>query len=183
MQKIKFYGIGGQGAVTAAKVYSRAVSLYENKYAITVPAYGHERRGAPVFAHIIEDDEPVKLNCFVYEPDIVAVFDDTLIDKHVNIQEGCSESTVLILNTSSRDMVKRYREECGFQKIFWANADQAAIHHIGKPIPNCAMLGILAKAGAVSLEAAETAIKDVFGKVGEKNAQSAREAYNCTEEE
>lgn len=45
MRRIKFYGIGGQGAVTAAKVLSQAVSIYQDEYAITVPAYGRERRG------------------------------------------------------------------------------------------------------------------------------------------
>ena len=49
MKRLKFYGLGGQGVVTAGKVLSSAVSLHEDKYAITVPAYGHERRGAPVF--------------------------------------------------------------------------------------------------------------------------------------
>ncbi len=45
MKRLKFYGLGGQGVVTAGKVLSSAVSLHEDKYAITVPAYGHERRG------------------------------------------------------------------------------------------------------------------------------------------
>ena len=31
MEKIKFYGIGGQGAVTAAKVLSVAVSVHQNE--------------------------------------------------------------------------------------------------------------------------------------------------------
>ncbi len=57
MIKLKFYGLGGQGVVTAAKMFSEAVSLYEDKYAITVPAYGHERRGAPVNTSIIMDEE------------------------------------------------------------------------------------------------------------------------------
>jgi len=96
MHRIKFYGIGGQGAVTAAKVLSQAVSIYQNEYAITVPAYGHERRGAPVFAHIIVDDKPVSLNCYVYEPDIVVVFDETIMDKHVNVGEGCHDGTILL---------------------------------------------------------------------------------------
>ena len=49
MIRLKFYGLGGQGVVTAAKVLSEAVSIYEGKYAVTIPAYGHERRGAPVY--------------------------------------------------------------------------------------------------------------------------------------
>ena len=88
MIQLKFYGIGGQGVVTAAKLLSKAVSLYEDEYAITVPSYGHERRGAPVNTSIIVDREPVLLNSFVYEPDIVVVFDPELIHKKVNVAEG-----------------------------------------------------------------------------------------------
>ena len=41
MIRLKFYGLGGQGVVTAAKVLSAAVPIYEGKYAVTIPAYGH----------------------------------------------------------------------------------------------------------------------------------------------
>lgn len=58
MKRLKFYGLGGQGVVTAGKVLSSAVSLHEDKYAITVPAYGHERRGAPVFTDVIVIGNP-----------------------------------------------------------------------------------------------------------------------------
>lgn len=181
MQRIKFYGIGGQGAVTAAKVLSQAVSIYQDEYAITVPAYGHERRGAPVFAHIIVDDKPVMLNCYVYEPDIVVVFDETIIDKHVNVAEGCHEGTVLVLNTRSRETVEKYRSVYPFKEIYWCDGTGAALDHIGLSIPNSAMLGALARTGVVKIEAVEHAINDSFGKVGEKNVRAAREAYDHTE--
>ena len=42
------------------------------------------------------------------------------------------------------------------------------------------MLGALAKTGLVSIEAVEKAIKDSFGKVGEKNVNAARYAYEHT---
>ena len=116
MHKIKFYGIGGQGAVTAAKILSIAVSLHQNEYAITVPAYGHERRGAPVFAHIIVDDKPVLLNCYVYEPDIVVVFDENLIDMGVDVGEGCTENTILVINSGNEEMIRRYKDTYGFKK-------------------------------------------------------------------
>ncbi len=180
MQKIKFFGIGGQGAVTAAKVLSEAVSLYQDEYAITVPAYGHERRGAPVYAHIIVDTKPVLLNCYVYEPDIVLVMDETIIDKNVNVKEGCHEGTILVLNTGSREVVERYRALFPFKKIFYCDGTKAALNAIGLAIPNSAMLGALAKTGLVSIEAVEKAIKDSFGKVGEKNVKAARDAYDST---
>lgn len=179
MQKIKFYGIGGQGAVTAAKILSIAVSLHQNEYAITVPAYGHERRGAPVFAHIIVDTQPVLLNCYVYEPDVAVVFDAHLIDM-VNVAEGCTKDTILVLNTASDEMIQRYKEEYGFEKIFVCDATDAAIKNIGLNIPNSAMLGALAKSGIVKIEAIEQAVIENFGKVGEKNGNAARYAYEHT---
>lgn len=117
MLRIKFYGIGGQGAVTAAKILSQAVSIYQDEYAITVPAYGHERRGAPVYAHIIIDNKPVALNCYVYEPDVAVVFDETIISKGICVGEGCHEDTVLVLNTADAGAAARYRAEFNFKSI------------------------------------------------------------------
>lgn len=180
MQKIKFYGIGGQGAVTAAKVLSIAVSVHQDEYAITVPAYGHERRGAPVYAHIIVDDKPVLLNCYVYEPDIIVVFDDKLIDMDVDLGEGCTEETVVVLNTSSAEMAERYRKTYGFKTIYACDATEAAVRNIGLSIPNSAMLGALAATGVVGIEAVKAAVAESFGKVGEKNANAAQYAYEHT---
>ena len=182
MHKVKFYGIGGQGAVTAAKILSIAVSLHQNEYAITVPAYGHERRGAPVFVHIIVDDKPVLLNCYVYEPDIVVVFDENLIDMGVNVGEGCTEDTVLVINSGNEEMIQRYKDTYGFKKVYACNATEAAMKNIGLNIPNSAMLGALAHSGVVEIEAVISAVTESFGKVGEKNGKAAKYAYEHTRE-
>ena len=180
MKKVKFYGIGGQGAVTAAKVLSEAVSLFQDEYAITVPAYGHERRGASVYAHIIVDDKPILLNCYVYEPDIVLVMDDSIIDKYVNVGEGCTADTILVINSGSQEIVNRYKRAYGFREVYMCDATTAAEKMIGLSIPNSAMLGALAQTGLVKIEAVESAVRDSFGKVGEKNAHAARYAYEHT---
>ena len=180
MLRIKFYGIGGQGAVTAAKILSQAVSIYQDEYAITVPAYGHERRGAPVYAHIIIDNKPVALNCYVYEPDVVVVFDETIISKGICVGEGCHEDTVLVLNTADAGAAARYRAEFNFKSIYWSDGTGVAMKNIGIAVPNSAMLGALAKTGIVSIEAVEKAIFNSFGKAGEQNARAAREAYRQT---
>ncbi len=180
MQKIKFYGVGGQGAVTAAKVLSIAVCLYQDEYAVTVPVYSHERRGSPVYAHIIVDDQPVLLNCYVYEPDIIVVFDDALIDMGVDVTEGCTPDTVLVLNTARPEMAERYRQAGNFRRVFMCDATGAAVKNIGLNIPNSAMLGALARTGVVSIDAVSSALRDSFGKVGEKNVDAARYAYENT---
>lgn len=177
MISIKFYGLGGQGVVTAGKIFSEAVSLYENKYAITVPAYGHERRGAPVNTSIIVDDEPVLINSFVYHPDIVLVMDSTIIDKGIDISQGIHVNSILVLNTEDDNVIERYKKY-NFKEIYYVDGTQIALANIGKGIPNGSMLGALSGTGLVTIESIEKAIKKSFGeKAGDKNAKAAREAY------
>lgn len=183
MKRLKFYGLGGQGVVTAGKVLSSAVSLHEDKYAITVPAYGHERRGAPVFTDVVMDHKPVLVNCFVYTPDIVVVMDETIIQKHVDISKGITDETVLVLNASSQEVVKEYQEAYSFKTIYYVNATQVALDNIGKGIPNGSVLGALSKTGVVSVESVEKALIEFFGeKAGAKNAKAARDSYNQTKQ-
>ena len=177
MKRVKFYGLGGQGVVTAGKILSEAVSLYEDRFAITVPAYGHERRGAPVNTSIIIDDEKVLINSFVYEPDIVLVMDSAIINKGVDISSGIHKDSVLVLNTNKEEVLNRYRD-FNFKKIYYVDGTEIALEHIGVGIPNGSMLGALAAAGLVEIESIERAIVKTFGdKAGEKNAKAAREAY------
>lgn len=177
MVKIKFYGLGGQGVVTAAKMFSKAVSLYEDKYAVTVPAYGHERRGAPVYTDLVLGNEPVLLNSFVYDPDIVLVMDETIIDKNIDVSKGKHDDTILVLNTDDETVIERYKKY-NFKEIYYVDGTNIAIKNIGRGIPNGSMLGALAATDVVNIESVEKAIKDTFnGKAGDMNAKAAREAF------
>lgn len=177
MISIKFYGLGGQGVVTAGKILSEAVSLYEEKYAVTVPAYGHERRGAPVNTSIIIDDKPVLINSFVYHPDIVLVMDSTVLDKGIDISQGIHKDSILVLNTENDDVISIFKK-FNFKEIYYVNGTKIALNNIGKGIPNGSMLGALAGTGLVSIDSVEKAIKKSFGeKAGDKNAKAARDAY------
>ncbi len=181
MINLKFFGLGGQGVVTAAKMFSEAYSLYEGNYAITIPAYGHERRGAPVNTSIIADDIPVRQNCFVYEPDVVLVMDATVMDKGIDVSAGIKGSSILVLNSNKTDEIERY-SKLGFEKMYYVDGTGIAMDNIGMGIPNGSMLGAIAKTGIVGIDAVESAIIDTFGKkAGGKNAKAAREAYEKTE--
>ncbi|MFZ7131126.1 MAG: 2-oxoacid:acceptor oxidoreductase family protein [Eubacteriales bacterium] len=177
MVNLKFYGLGGQGVVTAGKILSEAVSLIEDKYAITIPAYGHERRGAPVNTSIIIDDEPVLVNSFVYYPDIVLVTDHTIINKGIDISQGINENSTLILNTGDLNVVKTYAKY-NFKNIYYVDGTQVALDNTGMAIPNGSMLGALAISGIVKIESIENAVMNTFGKkAGEGNARAARAAF------
>jgi 2-oxoacid:acceptor oxidoreductase gamma subunit (pyruvate/2-ketoisovalerate family) len=178
MVKLKFYGLGGQGVVTAGKVFSKATSLFEDKYAITVPSYGHERRGAPVNTSIIADEKPVLINSFVYHSDVVLVMDHTVVEKGVDISEGINENSILILNTEDEKIIHEFKKY-GFKEIYYVDGTAIAYKHIGLNIPNGSMLGALAAIGVVKIESVEKAIINSFGeKAGKKNAKAARESYN-----
>lgn len=182
MINIKFYGLGGQGVVTAAKVLSTAVSIHEEKYAVTIPAYGHERRGAPVYTDIRIDNKPVLANCFVYEPDIVLVMDENIKEKHIDISKGKHENTILVINATAKNVAENYKEIYGFKDVYFVDGTHCALNNIGIGIPNGAMLGALTKTGIVAIESIEKALKETFGeKAGVKNAKAAREAYEHTE--
>ena len=177
MLQLKFFGLGGQGVVTASKMLSYAVSLCENKYAITVPSYGHERRGAPVYTSIIIDSKPILLNCFVYEPDIVLAMDDALMDKGIDVSQGKRKTSILILNSGNPEKIAAYKK-LKFSKMFYVDGTQIALRHIGRGIPNGSMLGALACTGIVKIESIENAIMESFGpKAGKTNGAAAREAY------
>lgn len=181
MISLKFFGLGGQGLVTAAKTLSVAVSIYEDKYAITVPSYGHERRGAPVFTSIIIDDEPVLLNCFVYNPDIVLISDISIPERGIDIASGIHETSILVLNTENPQKAMDLKENFGFNKVFYVAGSQIAINTFGKNIPNSAMIGALSNTGIVRIDSIEKAIEETFGrKIGPINALIAREAYYAT---
>lgn len=181
LHTIKFYGLGGQGVVTAARMFVHAVSIHEGKFAKTVPAYGHERRGAPVFSDLMFAEEYIPLNSFVYEPDIVVVFDPAVVNHRIKIDKGIHENSILVINTDSRNIHSLFKREYAFRKIYWVNSTKIALELIGRNIPNTAMLGAVARTGIVKIDSIGKSIKEYLkDRIGEKNAKAARKAYEHT---
>lgn len=178
MWEIKFYSRGGQGAVTAAKILVDA-ALADGKYAQAIPAYGQERKGAPVYTYARISDEPIEVKCYVYRPNSVLVFDLGLPDLGINIYEGIVPGTVMVANSHSPDCLE---PNPNVGKVANVPADDITKEILGDVPSNVAMLGAFAKAtGAVSMEALEKAIKHkISGKGGERNAEACRRAFEQT---
>lgn len=172
MKQVKMFGLGGQGVVTAAKIFAEAVAIGENRYAQSIPAYGHERRGAPVYADLIFNDEPIKIKSFVYQPDYVVIFDPAVMEKGVDVMVGTTLNTKFIINNEC------VLPEYPFAKheVYYVSARQIALDILGRDIPNSAMIGAMAGAGLVSIEAAMNSIAKFFGKAGDINAKAAKQA-------
>jgi len=177
--EIRFHGRGGQGAVVASNILAVACFI-EGKSVQAFPAFGVERRGAPVEAYIRVDEKKIHLRTNVYKPDHVVVLDPTLIEV-VDVSRGLQPGGVLLLNTD-RDPGSFPR----FAEFSVATVDAGRIalrHGLGSrthPIVNTGILGAFARAtGIVSLDAVCEAIREEVPSHHEANVAAAQEAYDA----
>jgi len=178
MIEIRFHGRGGQGSVVASKLLATSIFL-DGKYSQSFPAFGVERRGAPVTAFLRVDERPVRIRTEIYEPDHIVILDPLLVDQ-VPLTNGLKREGIVIINSSKKpaEFADRFK---GF-KVATVSAGQIALkHHLGSPqspIVNTAILGAVAKVlGVVSMENLVKAIKSDVPAKAEDNASAAQEAY------
>lgn len=180
MFAVRIHGRGGQGAVTAAELLSVA-AFDEGRHAQAFPTFGSERTGAPVVSFCRIDDRPIRLREPITDPDAVVVQDPTLLHQ-VNLFAGLEAGGFLLLNTSRsveslglEDLVRRL----GPEHLVTVPATEIAREHLGRPLPNAALLGAFAAlTGEVSLAAVCAAFRGRFpGEVGEGNARAAEVAH------
>jgi pyruvate ferredoxin oxidoreductase gamma subunit len=162
--EIRWHGRGGQGTVTAAKVFADAC-LSGGRYTQAFPEYGPERAGAPLKAYNRISSKELRLHCPVINPGIVAVVDATLLDA-IDITEGAPENAAFIINTSKDPKEIRAKIKAGpGQKVFTLDATAISVATIGRVMPNTPMVGALTKvSGLLSLEAVIEDMTKSFGK-------------------
>jgi pyruvate ferredoxin oxidoreductase gamma subunit len=176
--EVRWHGRGGQGAWTASELLGRA-AIAEGKHIQSFPEFGPERMGAPVTAFTRISTEPIQIHCAVYNPDIVAVLDPTLI-KTVRVAEGLSEEGGnIIVNSKEEPAEMRKMLNTDKGKVWTVPASDISMRILGMSITNTAMLGALARvSGIVSLETIEKMINARFRPdVAAKNFAVVKEAY------
>jgi pyruvate ferredoxin oxidoreductase gamma subunit len=181
MFAVRIHGRGGQGVVTAAELLSLA-AFAEDLEAQAFPSFGSERMGAPVVAFCRIDGQPIRLREPIAEPDAVVVQDPTLLH-HVDVFGGMGEEGYVLINSARSierlgltELETRHRRE----RLATAPASELAREHLGRPIPNAALLGALAaQTAVVSLEALEHAIGERFaGAPAQGNIAAARAGFH-----
>ena len=167
--------------VSAAEMLSIAGFL-EGKHSQAFPSFGSERMGAPVMAFCRVDDREIRLREPVMRPDALIIQDTTLLHQ-VNLFEGLSDRGYVLIN-STRNM-----SDLGLDDFFAAHpqirviavpASQLALEHVGRPLPNAALLGgFAAMTGIFRFESVAAAIEQKFaGKVAAGNVAAARAAHD-----
>jgi pyruvate ferredoxin oxidoreductase gamma subunit len=185
--EMRWHGRGGQGTVTAVKVFADAC-LSGGRYVQAFPEYGPERAGAPLRAFNRVSDKPLRLHCPVTKPNIVVVVDATLLDS-VKITDGTPDDAAFIVNSSKdpKDIREKIKAK-PTQKIFTIDATKISIETIGRPMPNASLVGTVAKvSGLLSLEAALIDVKKSFGekfpqKIIDGNLEATRRGYEEVKE-
>jgi pyruvate ferredoxin oxidoreductase gamma subunit len=174
VRELRIHGRGGQGSVTAAELI--AVAAFEGGvYAQAFPAFGVERRGAPVQAFVRFDNKKIRLRSQVYEPDYIIVQDSTLI-KDVNVFMGVKPGGIVIVNT---EKTPDYKVPEGV-KLITIDATTIALRAIGVPITNTTLMGAFAAAsGEIQFTALENALKHRFpGDMATRNIAAAKIAFD-----
>lgn len=177
MIEIRMHGRGGQGAVVACKLLAGAI-YKEGKFAQSFPAFGVERRGAPVMAYTRIDDKPIHLRTEIYEPNHLIVLDENLL-LTVDVTAGLKEGGVIVINSAKSPSEINLPENFNIATV---DANKIAANNgLGSrstPIVNTAILGAFSKAtGVVGIDAVEKAIRESVPLYPEKNAEATREAF------
>jgi pyruvate ferredoxin oxidoreductase gamma subunit len=174
VKELRIHGRGGQGSVTAAELIATA-AFAGGVHTQAFPAFGVERRGAPVQAFVRFSNEKIRLRSQIYEPDYIIVQDSTLI-RDVNVFAGMSEGGIAIINTEKK---RNYSLPAGV-RLLVIDATQIALEEMGLPITNTTLMGAFAAAsGEIAIDALKDAIAERFpGNLAETNFAAAKRAYS-----
>ncbi len=161
----------------ASKLLAAAL-FREGMWVQSFPAFGVERRGAPVTAFLRVASERILLRCEVTEPDDLIVLDPTLIDA-IDVTTGLKAGGSLLINSSQPP--EHYGELA--KRFTVATVDASSIASrlgIGsktQPIVNTALVGAFAAlSGLVRLDSVCAAIEEELPSHAAANVQAARDA-------
>jgi pyruvate ferredoxin oxidoreductase gamma subunit len=178
--QIRIHGRGGQGVVSGAEMLSVAAFL-EGRHAQAFPSFGSERTGAPVMAFCRIDDKAIRLREPVLEPDALIVQDCTLLHQ-VDLFSGLKPGGFVLLNSSKTIAelgLAEYAQGARHYRFVTLPASELALKHVGRPVPNAALLGgFAAVTGELGLESVVAAIREKFPQaIADKNIAAARAAH------
>ena len=150
--EIKIGGFGGQGVILSGYILGRAASIYDNKHATMIQAFGPEARGSACSAQLIISNEPISYP-YIVAPNVMVVMSQEAYSKFSpELAPGgtlLTEEDLVVTHNLRRDIqhfsipATRFAEELGKKLVL-----------------NIVMLGFAtALTGVVAREAAKDAVK------------------------
>ena len=176
MIEISIQGRGGQGVVIASRILASAFFI-EGKWVQSFPAFGGERRGAPVKAFLRVDDQRILRRSMIYEPDHLLILDASLFEE-IDVSSGLKAGGWIVINTdkssSSYQGLTRFR-------VATVNGSQIAVDlGLGSrvsPVLNTTMLGAFSKAtGLIQIDSVIKGIREAIFQNTQANVEAAMRA-------
>ena len=149
--EIRWHGRGGQGAKTAALLLAD-VAFKTGKHVQGFPEYGPERMGAPITAYNRISSDVIRVHSNIYDPDFVAVVDETLLHT-VDVTAGLKKEGAIIVNTakSKEEIMPQVNGYEG--RVVTIDARTISEEALGKYFPNSPMLAaVVATTGVMPKE-------------------------------
>lgn len=149
--EIRWHGRGGQGAKTAALLLAD-VAFKTGKHVQGFPEYGPERMGAPITAYNRISSDVIRVHSNIYDPDFVAVVDETLLHT-VDVTAGLKKEGAIIVNTakSKEEIMPQLNGYEG--RVVTIDARTISEEALGKYFPNSPMLAaVVATTGVMPKE-------------------------------
>ncbi len=171
MTEIRIHGRGGQGNVVAAYILAQA-AFECGKFAQAFPSFGPERRGAPVTAFVRITGVPIRRHCQVLSPGFLILQDHALL-RSPGITEGLPPEAKILVNWPKPIEPTTLRDG---HEVVVIPAASLAIEHLGRPLPNTALLAALVTlTGIIPLDALEKALALRFhDEILERNVRLVR---------
>jgi len=168
---IRISGLGGQGAVTAAHLLAMAANK-EDKFSISNPFFGAEKRMAPAESYVRIGTERIYDRGELVYPNVILIFHPQVITMQKSytapFYSGIKKNGLVIINTNVNllsDEDKAFLEGEDVT-IYNVDATTVAMEVAGTELAtNMGMIGaVLGLTKVVGLEAMEKALQDRFGK-------------------
>jgi pyruvate ferredoxin oxidoreductase gamma subunit len=176
--EIRWHGRGGQGTVTAAKMFA-SVAVKRGYHGQSIPMFGLERSGTPVAVYSRVSKDPIMRNDPVRHPHIVVITDPSVMvylaasrggklpESIPDPREGITDETIFVINTpmSPEEAKKILGLEGKPNKVCTVDATKIALEEIGRNVPNTAILGAMAKIlpEVVDMETVKEELEESFG--------------------
>jgi pyruvate ferredoxin oxidoreductase gamma subunit len=153
-------GRGGQGAFTAARLLGVAAARFAGREALAFPAFGPERRGAPVFAYTRIGPGAARERGTPRRADVLVVLDASLLEQVAT--PFVDAGTLLIVDGGAATAAHHRAQHAG--RIVGVDAMGIAREALGSAHTNTALLGFLVGfTGLLPPDAVEAGILAEFG--------------------
>ncbi|MFH0990738.1 MAG: 2-oxoacid:acceptor oxidoreductase family protein [bacterium] len=150
--EIKIGGFGGQGVILSGYIVGRAASIYDNKFATMIQAFGPEARGSACSAQVIVSTDPITYP-YIISPNLIVLMSQEAYTKFSpELAAGgtlITEEELVVPHNLRKDI-----------KHFSIPATRFAEELGKKMVLNIVMMGFTtAISGIVDVEAMRSAVK------------------------